>query len=141
MVKARVFHVADSPPAPAWRTVKPVTLCVAARSTCRKRGLAAVQNLSLLPPLTVPLTALDGASFVLHAALPLAALFRAMLPPELELDDDEELDEDDELEDELLEEDEEDDELELEEEDDDEEELLEVPSHTPRLVYQPQLGQ
>ena len=82
-----------------------------------------------------------GVSFVLHDALPLAALFSARLPPELELlEEDElpelELDEFDELEElELLDDDE------LDELDD---ELLDdevVPSHTPRFEYQPQLGQ
>jgi hypothetical protein len=71
-----------------------------------------VQNLSALPPLTLPFTAFAGPSLVPHAALPVAALFRARLPPapELLLELDEELDDDDddeELDDELEEEEEE----------------------------------
>jgi hypothetical protein len=135
MLNARVLNVADSPPAWACFTVKLVRLMVAPKSTCRKRLAAVVQNLSVLPPLTLPLTALAGPSLVLHAALPVAGLFNARLPAP-ELDEELEL-----LEDELLL----DDELELDEllelEELEDDELLVVPSHTPKLVYQPQLGQ
>jgi hypothetical protein len=138
MLNARVLNVADSPPACACFTVKLVRLMFAPKSTCRKRLAAVVQNLSVLPPLTLPFTALAGPSLVLHAALPVAGRFNArLLAPELddELDDEElEL-----LEDELLLD--EDEELELDELLELDEELLVVPSHTPKLVYQPQLGQ
>jgi hypothetical protein len=140
MVKARVLNVADSPPAWACFTVKLVRLKEEPKSTCRKRLAAVVQNLSVLPPLTLPLTALAGPSLVLHAALPVAGRFNArLLAPELEDElDDEELEL---LEDELLLDDEELDEELLELDELEDEELLVVPSHTPKLVYQPQLGQ
>jgi hypothetical protein len=129
MLNARVLNVADSPPAWACFTVKLVMLKLDPKSTCKKRVPTALQNLSVLPPLTLPFTALAGPSLVLHAALPVAGLFKAtLLPPELDELDEEEL--------ELL-----DDEDELEELLELDEELLKVPSHTPKFEYQPQLGQ
>src|SRR5689334_10543589 len=82
MLKSRVLYVVDSPPAPACFTTKPVTLAFPPRSTCSQRVAAAEQNLSLLPPLTLPFTAFSGPSVVAHAALPVAALFSARFAPE-----------------------------------------------------------
>src|SRR5688572_12034513 len=81
MVKSRVLKVALSPPAPACFTTKLETLNGAPRSTCRKSGAVVEQNLSVLPPETLPLTALAGPSLALQAVLPLAALFRARFAP------------------------------------------------------------
>src|SRR5215207_4754237 len=75
--KSRVLNAALSPPAPAWRTVSDRSVCAVPRSTRRNLVAASEQNLSELPPETLPLTALAGASLALHGAEPVAALFRA----------------------------------------------------------------
>src|SRR5690349_23991917 len=76
--KSRVSNAALSPPAPACRTVNEVIDCVEPRSTCRYFvPVTCVQNLSVLPPDTEPLTALAGVSLALQGAEPVAGLFRA----------------------------------------------------------------
>src|SRR5687768_4660368 len=77
MLKARVLKAVFSPPAPACCTTNRLMFWLEPRSTCRNLVAADVQNLSVLPPLTVPLTALAGPSLALQAALPVAGLFRA----------------------------------------------------------------
>ena len=78
-----VSQVAVSPPAPACRTVIEVSGCAAPRSTWRNLVAAAEQNLSLLPPETLPLTAFSGPSLALQDAEPVAGWLRARLvgPP------------------------------------------------------------
>ena len=75
--KSRVFHDVLSPPAPAWRRVTDLTAVAAPRSTCRYFVAAVEQNLSLVPPETLPLTALAGPSLALQAADPVAGRFSA----------------------------------------------------------------
>src|SRR5690242_14708974 len=79
MVKARVFQVVASPPAPAWCTVKLLTVCADPRSTCIQAPEASEQNLSVVPLETLPLTALAGVSLVLQAVEPVAGLLSARL--------------------------------------------------------------
>src|SRR5690348_11772043 len=73
MVNALVLNAACSPPAPACLTTRRVRVCAEPRSTCSHDGPAAEQNLSVLPPVTLPLTALSGPSFAAQAAEPVAA--------------------------------------------------------------------
>ena len=47
------------------------------RSTCNQLGAVSEQNLSALPPVTLPLTALAGPSALAHGVEPVAGLFRA----------------------------------------------------------------
>lgn len=79
MVNALVLYAADSPPAPACRTVKLVIDAVAPRSTWRYLVLAVEHHLSLLPPETLPLTAFSGPSVAAHGADPVAGQFSARL--------------------------------------------------------------
>src|SRR2546430_17027863 len=51
------------------------------RSICRNFVAAEEQNLSLLPPDTLPLTAFAGPSLLLQGAEPVAGRFNARLPP------------------------------------------------------------
>src|SRR5262245_54452570 len=61
--KSRVFHVAVSPPAPAWRTVNDWIERVEPRSTRRNFVAPNEHHLSELPPPTEPFTAFSGPSF------------------------------------------------------------------------------
>src|SRR6266536_1706537 len=87
MSASLVFQVGDSPPASALRSVNDVIDIVEPRSTRRNLLVAtSVQNLSELPPDTLPLNALSGPSLVLHAVEPVAGLPRATFvgpPPPL----------------------------------------------------------
>src|SRR6185437_405705 len=76
-------HDADSPPAPAWRRVNDEIGWLAPRSTCRNLVAPPEHHLSLLPPLTLPLTALAGPSLALHEESAVAGLLSARLvtPP------------------------------------------------------------
>src|SRR5688500_18446277 len=76
-LKSRVLSVAGSPPAPACLTTNLLTCCTEPRSTCSQRGLVDEQNLSLLPPVTLPLKAFCGPSVLAQAAEPVAGLFNA----------------------------------------------------------------
>src|ERR1700755_3038187 len=60
MLNAFVFSVAGSPPAWACATSKRLMLRVAPRSTRSQAPDTAEQNLSALPPETLPLTAFSG---------------------------------------------------------------------------------
>ena len=79
MAKSRVFKVAASPPAPAWRMVTAVTSCDAPRSTCSHRSATLLHHRSVRPPVTVPLTALAGPSSAVHGVDEVAGLFSARL--------------------------------------------------------------
>src|SRR5215217_5594431 len=79
MVKARVFQPVDSPPAPACLRVKLLTVCAEPRSTCIHEGETSEQNLSVVPPETLPLTALAADSLLLHAVELVVGLFSARL--------------------------------------------------------------
>src|SRR5688572_28789663 len=79
MLKAFVFHALLSPPAPAWRTMNCVMAKLEPRSTCIHLVATLAHHLSVLPPETLPLTALFGPSLTLHDPLAVAGLFRATL--------------------------------------------------------------
>src|SRR5436309_1553722 len=79
--KSWVSQPANSPPAPACRIVMVWIVMVEPRSTWRSLVAASEQNLSLVPPDTLPLTALSGVSVLLHGADPVAGLFSARLLP------------------------------------------------------------
>src|SRR6185295_7452437 len=76
-VKSRVFQVVDSPPAPAWRTVKDWMANDDPRSTCQNLVAPSEHHLSELPPETLPLTAFAGPSLALHEESAVAVLLRA----------------------------------------------------------------
>ena len=59
-----------SPPAPACWTVMVLTGVAPPRSTCHHLVLPVEHHLSLVPPDTLPLTALAGPSLLLQAAEP-----------------------------------------------------------------------
>ena len=58
---------------------KLLTVCTEPRSTCSQDGEANEQNLSVVPPETLPLTALAGVSLLLQAVEPVAGLLSARL--------------------------------------------------------------
>src|SRR5919204_526558 len=78
MSKSRVSQAEVSPPAPACRTMNCDSDCTEPRSTWRNLVAASEQNLSLVPPDTLPLTALSGVSLELHGAEPVAGRLSAM---------------------------------------------------------------
>ena len=73
-VKSRVFHAVFSPPAPACLTTNRETVCAEPRSTCSHFDAPVEHHLSLLPPVTLPLTAFAGVSLALHDESAVAAL-------------------------------------------------------------------
>src|SRR6266536_5272414 len=77
--KSRVLNEVPSPPAPAWRSTIDDSAVTAPRSTWRNSVAAPEHHLSLLPPDTLPLTALSGVSLLLHGVEPVAGLFSARL--------------------------------------------------------------
>src|SRR5215813_5007389 len=79
--KSRVSQPLVSPPAPAWRSTIDESGVTAPRSTWRKSGEAPEHHLSLVPPDTLPLTALSGVSVLLHGVEPVAGRFNARLVP------------------------------------------------------------
>src|SRR5215510_13046391 len=82
-VKSRVFQLVDSPPAPAWRMVKDWMANGEPRSTCQNLVAPSEHHLSVVPPETLPLTALAGPSLALQEESAVADLFSATLvgPP------------------------------------------------------------
>src|SRR5438270_384270 len=64
--KSWVSQAALSPPAPAGRRTIEQRGVIAPRSTWRNSGEATEHHLSLLPPDTLPLTALSGVSVLAH---------------------------------------------------------------------------
>src|SRR2546430_14003377 len=86
MSASLVFQSAVSPPAWALRMMNDWIDIVEPRSTWRNFVAAPEQNLSELPPETLPLNALSGVSLELHAVDPVAGRPRATLvgpPPPL----------------------------------------------------------
>src|SRR5690349_9528901 len=81
MVYARVLSDADSPPAWACATSNRVIALVEPRSTRSHAPDTAEQNLSVLPPLTVPFTAFSGPSDATQGVVPVAGRLRARLVP------------------------------------------------------------
>src|SRR5438477_2230598 len=79
--KSWVSQPLNSPPAPAWRMVRWLRCIDEPRSTCRNLVASVLQNLSLVPPDTEPLTALSGVSVLLHGVDPVAGRFSARFPP------------------------------------------------------------
>lgn len=79
MVNALLFQAVDSPPAPACWSVKLLTVCAVPRSTCIHAGEVSEQNLSVVPPETLPLTALAADSVLLQGAELVVGLFNARL--------------------------------------------------------------
>src|SRR5579859_4615721 len=78
--KSSVSQHVHSLPAPACRIVMLWMVIVEPRSTWRNLVASSEQNLSLVPPLTLPLTALSGVSELLQGVDPVAGLFSARLP-------------------------------------------------------------
>ena len=79
--KSWVSQPANSPPAPACRMVIEWMVLVEPRSTWRNLVASSEHHLSLVPPVTLPLTALSGVSVLLHAVEPVAGRFSARLLP------------------------------------------------------------
>src|SRR5207248_9883767 len=79
--KSWVSQPLNSPPAPAWRMVTWLRCIDEPRSTRRNLVASSEQNLSPVPPETLPLTALSGVSVLPHGADPVAGRFNARLPP------------------------------------------------------------
>src|SRR3989440_5824069 len=77
--KSWVSQPANSPPAPACRMVIEWMVLVEPRSTWRNLVASSEHHLSLVPPVTLPLTALSGVSVLLHAVEPVAGRFNARL--------------------------------------------------------------
>src|SRR5688572_17459983 len=87
-VKSRVFQAAFSPPAWACLTTSLLTDWLLPRSTCIHFVAPSEHHLSVLPPLTLPLTALAGLSSAAQeesavAGLPSARLVSATPPTRL----------------------------------------------------------
>src|SRR5262245_18587282 len=80
MLKSRVLYVALSPPAPACFTTTWPMVRLAPRSISSHSVATSEPHLSLLPPVTLPFTALSGVSLVLQEALAVAGLKSARLP-------------------------------------------------------------
>src|SRR5262245_35951567 len=81
--KSRVFQDAVSPPAEACLTTMDETENDDPRSTCQNFVVPSEHHLSVVPPDTLPLTALAGPSLALHDESAVAGLFNATLtgPP------------------------------------------------------------
>src|SRR6266545_4202854 len=77
MSKSRVFQRAGSPPAAACRMTNRPTWVLAPRSMRRNLVAPSEHHLSLLPPDTLPLTALAGPSAGAHWLSAVAGLFSA----------------------------------------------------------------
>ena len=69
-----MFHATFSPPAPAWRTTNRPTDIDDPRSTCHHFVASSAHHLSVLPPETLPLTALAGPSLALQDESAVAVL-------------------------------------------------------------------
>ena len=80
-VKALVFHAVASPPAPACLITKLRTVRDDPRSTRSHFEDASEQNLSVVPPETLPLTAFAALSLALHTIDPVAGRLSARLAP------------------------------------------------------------